>query len=85
MLISGIAMEMYDEKEQLHLGMLNSYEMVVYKVPFSRLEITENSFFVHDITKPINVNLIDDLIYYFEEEEDYEKCQVLMEIRHEYD
>ena len=49
-------MEMYDEKEQLHLGMLNSYEMVVYKVPFSRLEITENSFFVHDITKPINVN-----------------------------
>ena len=78
-------MEMYDEKEQLHLGMLNSYEMVVYKVPFSRLEITESSFFVHDITKPINVNLIDDLIYYFEEEEDYEKCQVLMEIRHEYD
>lgn len=76
---------MYDEQDQLHLGMLNSYDIVIYKVPFSELAITDTSFFIHDITKPITTEVIDDLIYYFEEEEDYEKCQALMEIRHEYD
>ena len=54
-------------------------------MPFSELAITDTSFFIHDITKPITTQVIDDLIYYFEEEEDYEKCQALMEIRHEYD
>ena len=76
---------MYDEQDQLHLGMLNSYDIVIYKVPFSEFAITDTSFFIHDITKPITTEVIDDLIYYFEEEEDYEKCQALMEIRHEYD
>ena len=76
---------MYDEESQVHLGMLNSYDIAVYKVPYSELAITENSFFIHDITKPITRDVIDDLMYYFEEEEDYEKCQALMEIRHEYD
>ena len=78
-------MEMYDEYDQIHLGMLNSYDIVIYKVPFSELAITDTSFFIHDITKPITIDVIDDMIYYFEEEEDYEKCQALMEIRHEYD
>lgn len=76
---------MYDEYDQIHLGMLNSYDIVIYKVPFSELAITDTSFFIHDITKPITIDVIDDMIYYFEEEEDYEKCQALMEIRHEYD
>ncbi len=78
-------MEMYDEHDQIHFGMLNSYDIVIYKVPFSELAITDTSFFIHDITKPITVHVIDDMISYFEEEEDYEKCQALMEIRHEYD
>ena len=76
---------MYDEYDQIHLGMLNSYDIVIYKVPFSELAITDISFFIHDITKPITIDVIDDMIYYFEEKEDYEKCQALMEIRHEYD
>ena len=78
-------MEMYDEYDQIHFGMLNSYDIVIYKVPFSELTITDTSFFIHDITKPITIDVIDDMIYYFEEREDYEKCQALMEIRHEYD
>ena len=35
---------MYDEQDQLHLGMLNSYDIVIYKVPFSELAITDTSF-----------------------------------------
>tara|TARA_A100001201_G_scaffold97062_4_gene83762 strand:- start:191 stop:433 length:243 start_codon:yes stop_codon:yes gene_type:complete len=78
-------MEMYDEESQVHLGMLNSYDIAVYKVPYSELAITENSFFIHDITKPITRDVIDDLMYYFEVIEDYEKCAQLQKIRHEYD
>ena len=76
---------MYDEYDQIHLGMINSFDIVIYKVTFYELAITDTSFFIHDITKPITIDVIDDMIYYFEEEEDYEKCQALMEIRHEYD
>ncbi len=78
-------MEIFDQQDEIHWGMLNSYDIVVYKVPFSELSFTDVSFFIHDVTKPITTKVIDDLIYYFEEIEDYEKCQVLMEIRHEYD
>jgi len=77
-------MEMYDEHDQVYLGMLNSYDIVVYKVPYSELAITDTSFFIHDITKPITTDVIDDLMFYFEQEEDYEKCQALKDIRHEY-
>ena len=78
-------MAVYDEETQIHLGMLNSYDIVVYKVPYSDLAITTSSFFVHDITKPITQQTVDDLIYYFEQEEDYERCAELQKIRHEYD
>ena len=54
-------------------------------MPFSELSFTDYSFFIHDITKPITTRVVDDLIMYFEEIEEYEKCQTLTEIRHEYD
>lgn len=78
-------MEGFDHFDEIHYGMLNSYDIVVYKVPFSELSFSDYSFFIHDITKPITTKVVDDLIMYFEELEEYEKCQVLTEIRHEYD
>ncbi|MHA2388231.1 MAG: hypothetical protein ACXACW_05865 [Candidatus Hodarchaeales archaeon] len=41
-------------------------------MPFSELSFTDFSFFIHDITKPITTKVVDDLMYYFEEIEDYE-------------
>ncbi len=61
-------MAVYDEETQIHLGMLNSYDIVVYKVPYSDLAITTSIFFIHDITKPVTQQTVDELIYYFEQE-----------------
>lgn len=74
-----------EEFDELHYGMLNSYDIVVFKTPFTEFSFTDFSFFIHDITKPVTTKVVDDLIMYFEEIEHYEKCQTLMEIRHEYD
>ena len=40
-------MEEFDQFDEIHYGMLNSYDIVVYKVPFSELSFTDYSFFIH--------------------------------------
>mgnify|MGYP006985882000 CR=1 FL=1 len=71
--------------DELHFAMLNSYEIIVYQVPFSEISIVDKEFFAHDITKPITMEVIDNLIYYFEQIEDYEKCNRLVKMKTYYD
>ena len=77
--------EGYYDYDEVYYGMLNSYEMVVYNVTLSDVLVKDVEFFIHDITKPITVDVVDDLIQYFEDMEDYEKCKILLEKRKEYD
>tara|TARA_B100000780_G_scaffold188633_2_gene132627 strand:+ start:6314 stop:6538 length:225 start_codon:yes stop_codon:yes gene_type:complete len=69
----------------LHLAMLNSYDIVIHKVPFSQLQITDKEFFMHDVTKKITVKVIEDLLFYFEDLEDYEKCSRLITVKPNYE
>ncbi len=71
--------------DELHFAMLNSYDIIVYQVPFSEIKIVDREFFAHDITKPLTMKTIDDLIYYFEQIEDYEKCNRLLKAKIYYD
>lgn len=68
----------------VHLAMLNSYEIITYEVPFSEIKIKDAEFFAHDITKKVKLEDIENLLFYFEEIEDYEKCSRLLTIKNKY-
>jgi hypothetical protein len=70
----------YDD-EELHWAMYNSYDMIINNVDIRDVMVTDVEYFIHDITDVVTVNVIDTLIVYFEDLEEYEKCAELMEVR----
>ena len=61
--------------------MYNSYDMIINNVDIRDVMVTDVEYFIHDITDVVTVNVIDTLIVYFEDLEEYEKCAELMEVR----
>tara|TARA_R100000935_G_scaffold21319_1_gene39736 strand:+ start:293 stop:556 length:264 start_codon:yes stop_codon:yes gene_type:complete len=76
-------LEHYDD-EELHWAMYNSYDIIVNNLDFEDIIITDAEYFIHDITDRVTVNVIDTLIVYFEDIEEYEKCSELVRVRKKY-
>ena len=74
-------MKFFDE----HTCMLHSYYVLTYKVPYETLlEKGSSVALIFNPTKPViamDDDVYDVLIEYFEGEEDYEKCQELLDCK----
>lgn len=67
-------------KEDLHNAMLNSYDIIVKDYDAGLIMEQRGAWFAHDIYNPIDIDDIEGLIMYFEDEEDYEKCLELKKV-----
>ena len=76
-------LDYYDE-EELHWAMYNSYDMIINNVDIRDMIISDVEYFIHDVTDKVTVNVIDTLIVYFEDIEEYEKCSELIKVRKKY-
>jgi len=58
----------------IHTAMLNSYRVIIQKQEPEDIISTELGMFAHDPTDEVKENVIQGILEYFEDEEDYEKC-----------
>lgn len=63
------------------VAMRNSYSIILGYKEFDELTGGDMVMFAHDIEEPIGSSIIDFLIEYFEDQEEYEKCQQLINIK----
>ena len=67
-------------------AMLNSYKVIVDKVdPYDLMEINapDEAIFAHHIDEPITITEIQNMIVWWEDEEEYEMCAELKHIENE--
>jgi hypothetical protein len=84
-LYDGLSELEKDEKNRylLQMAFNNSYDILTNKITFSELlDITQNSkegytALAHDIDQGVSKQDINNMILYFQEKEEYEKCAVL--------
>ena len=67
----------------------NSYKVITKKLTFEQLLNIKSTFgqkatLIYDPSEGWDDRVVEDLIYYFEEEEDYEKCAELKKILDNY-
>tara|TARA_R110000803_G_scaffold161502_2_gene225189 strand:+ start:118 stop:381 length:264 start_codon:yes stop_codon:yes gene_type:complete len=74
----------YDDDE-LYWAMYNSYDVIVNKIDAREIMISDVEYFVHDVDDAITVSIIDTLIVYFEDLEEYEMCAELLIERKTYE
>lgn len=65
----------------LRMAMLNSYDIVTGIVTQEELIETDLGYFIFDPSVGYNVSDLDLMIAYFEDNEEYEKCQKIKEIQ----
>jgi len=58
----------------IHTAMLNSYRVIIQKQEPEDIISTELGMFAHDPTEPVKKEIIENILFYFEGEEDYDKC-----------
>ena len=58
----------------IHTAMLNSYRVIIQGLLPEDIISTELGMFAHDPTEPVEKEVIENMLFYFEEEEEYEKC-----------
>ena len=63
----------------IHKAMLNSYYSIIRDYDPILLIRRGNGVFMHDPSSELEKEDVDDLLLYFEEEEDYVKCQEIKE------
>ena len=64
------------------VAMRNSYTVIVGHKKVDDLAIGGMVIFAHDIEEPLESNIIDYLIEYFEDAQEYEKCGELISIKY---
>ena len=79
------------EMEQMFIqkAFENSYKVITKKITFEQLLNIKSSFgqkaaLIYDPSEGWDDMVLEDMIYYFEEEEEYEKCAELKKILDEY-
>ena len=72
---------MMSEEMILDIAMHNSYDVIVGIASTEELMDSDTGFFIFDPSIGYSMNDIDLVIAYFEDEEDYEKCQKLLQIK----
>ena len=66
-----------DDEFVVHVAMMNSYDILVNKMSPNEFLETDFPYFAHNIGRPPSNDDILNLIDYFSDQEDYEKCKEL--------
>lgn len=66
------------DEEIVHIAMLNSYDVLVKKDDVNLFLETDESYFAHDISTLITNDELADMISYWQELEEYERCSGLI-------
>lgn len=69
-----------DDDYILDVAMRNSYDIIVNKLDAGEILITDFGYFVHNPAKPLKKEEVENMIYYFQSIEEYEKCIELKKI-----
>ena len=59
---------------ELHVAFLNSYDVIINGIPPEVITNTDVGVFIHNPSLPARTRDVEDLLKYFEETEDYDKC-----------
>jgi hypothetical protein len=59
---------------ELHMAFLNSYDVIINGIPPETITNTDVAMFIHNPSLPAQKKDLEDLLKYFEEIEDYNKC-----------
>lgn len=69
---------------RIHEAYKNSYDVIIdNKDPYRHIEREGDVVFAHDIEEPLNVEQIQNMISYWEDFEEYEKCGELKHLEDE--
>jgi|TARA_R110000787_G_scaffold44300_1_gene108788 hypothetical protein len=64
-----------DEDEMVHQAMINSYNLIIKDIYIDVKKIATDGWFAHDVNNPLKKEVLQNLLEYFMEVEDYNKCQ----------
>lgn len=65
----------YSEEELIHIACTNSYRVIILQEDWQDIIMEEENFFVHNPAKRVvDLQIVDTLLFYFNELEDFEKC-----------
>ena len=70
-----------DEEELFHESMTNAYILITNQLSFNELVEHNGCYLPYHPKKPVNDDVFDDLIDYFCELEDFEKCADLKKVK----
>ncbi|QDP67799.1 MAG: hypothetical protein GOVbin3530_58 [Prokaryotic dsDNA virus sp.] len=64
-----------DDEEMVYKAMINSYNLIIKDIYIDVKNILEDGWFAHDINNPLKREVLENMLQYFMDIEDYEKCQ----------
>tara|TARA_R100000541_G_scaffold2021_3_gene7439 strand:+ start:7181 stop:7429 length:249 start_codon:yes stop_codon:yes gene_type:complete len=64
-----------DDDEMVHKAMLNSYNLIINDIYIDVKNISKDGWFAHDVNNPLKKDVLENMLEYFMEVEEYEKCQ----------
>jgi len=74
-------MDELDVIRNFDLAMYNSYYFITNEKELEEMIVNNKIFFAHDIDYPPSVKDLEELIKFFEQKDDYEKCIKLNKIK----
>lgn len=72
-----------NSKQTIHVGMLNSYNLITEKVLLEEILMSGIPFFAHVPDEEVSLNQLYHIIAYFEDKEMFEHCEELIDYMHE--
>ena len=81
MINRGREWEFMDNDDNREIAVRNSYEVIINNKDAIELLGDEEGYFIHLPFEPVTKDVCDDMIEYFEEVEEYEKCNKLLKLK----
>ena len=63
-----------DDDEMVYKAMINSYNLIIKDIYIDVKNILRDGWFAHDINNPLKREVLENMLQYFKDIEDYEKC-----------
>ena len=63
-----------DDDEMVYKAMINSYNLIIKDIYIDVKNILRDGWFAHDINNPLKREVLENMLQYFMDIEDYEKC-----------
>jgi len=74
MINSGREWDFMDNDDNREVAVRNSYEVIINNKDAIELLGEDEGYFIHLPFEPLNKDVLDDMLEFFEEVEEYEKC-----------